>query len=95
MYTAFDEQRRSCEIESQTVPLGNHNVVLVDDVDSEKGPRVVKTLRVDPALPDGNRIDAAIARSPELVSFLRCDLKLPDLRQQSMIDVLCGRYGGK
>jgi len=92
LYAAFEEGPRRYQIENDVKPLGNDNVVLVDDVDSPTGPHVLKTLRVDPALPDGRRIDQLIARSPELVAYLRCDLKAPDPRQQMGIDMLCARY---
>jgi hypothetical protein len=48
---------------------------------------------VDPAVPDGRRIDQLIARSPELVAYLRCDVKLADARKQMAADILCARYG--
>jgi len=56
---------------------------------------VVKTLHVDPELPDPRRIDAVIARSPELASYLRCDLKLDDPRQQRTMETLCARFTGR
>src|SRR5262245_60153417 len=57
-----------CQIEGKDVPLGDHNVVLVDDVDEAAGPRIVKTLRIDPSIPEPTRIELAIRRSPELVA---------------------------
>lgn len=95
LHALLDAGGRACEIQGTPVPLGDDNVVLVDDVDSAGGPKVIKTLRIEPDLPEPRRIDAAIRRSPELVSYLRCDLKLPDARQQAMMDVLCSRYTGK
>jgi len=96
-YAAFDtgSGSRTAQIEDTTIPLGDHNVVLVDDVDSAGGPRVVKTLHVDPDLPDPRRIDAVIARSPELASYLRCDRKLDDPRQQRTMETLCARFTGR
>jgi len=94
-YAAFDTGPRRYQIEDDMKPLGDDNVVLVDDVDSASGLRVVKTLRVDPAMSARVRIDEVIARSPELVAYLRCDAKVPDLRQQMMVDILCARYRGK
>lgn len=91
-YAAYDIGPRRYVLEDVVKPLGDDNVVLVDDVDSPTGPRVVKTLRVDPAVPDGRRIDQLIAGSPELVTYLRCDLKAPDPRLQIGIDMLCARY---
>ena len=82
-------------LEDETIPLGDHNVVLVDDVDAASGPRVVKTLRVDGALSELSRVEPVIARSPELVGYLRCDLRVPDARQQAMMDAVCARFTGK
>jgi len=98
LYAAFDaagSRARTAQIEDQTIPLGDHNVVLIDNVDSATGPRVVKTLRVDATLSEPRRIDLVIARSPELVAYLHCDLKLPDPKQQAMMDVVCARFTGK
>ncbi|HUL72481.1 MAG TPA: hypothetical protein VLT86_05230 [Vicinamibacterales bacterium] len=95
LYALFDGRGRLAQIEDQNIPLNDHNVVLVDDVDSVGGPRVAKTLRIDPALPDPTRIEIAIRRSPELVAYLRCDLKLPDARQQAMMDVVCAQVLGR
>ena len=94
-YAAFDSSARTYQIENDTKPLADANVVLVDDVDSAGGLRVVKTLRVDPAMPETRRIDVVIKRSPELLAYLRCDAKVPDARQQMIVDVLCSRYGGR
>jgi hypothetical protein len=98
LYAALDAAGvggRTAQIEDETIVLGDHNVVLVDGVDSASGPRVAKTLRVDATLTEPQRIDLVIARSPELVAYLRCDLKLPDPKQQAMMDVICARFAGK
>jgi hypothetical protein len=92
LYAAYEIGPRRYQIEDDIKPLGDDNVVLVDDVDAPSGLRVLKTLRVDPAIPGGNRIDQLIARSPELRTYLRCDVKLPDARQQAMVEILCARY---
>lgn len=94
LYAAFETGPRRFQIEQVIKPLGDDNVVLVDEVDSPGGPRVVKTMRVDPAVPN-KRIDQLIAKSPELVAYLRCDAKLPDAQKQMMVDILCARYSGK
>jgi hypothetical protein len=91
----FDGVARFCEIDDTRVPLGDHNVVLVDGVDSTSGPKVIKTMKIDSALPEPIQIDAAIRRSAELIEFVRCDLKLPDERQQAVMNVLCGRIAGR
>jgi hypothetical protein len=98
LYAAIDVTNpaaRTAQIEDATIPLGDHNVVLVDEVDAATGPRVVKTLRVDPRLNEPRQIEAVIARLPELVQYLRCDLKLTDARQQTTMDAICARFGGR
>ena len=95
LYAAFEPATRHCQIEDKDVPLGDDNVVLVDDVDGASGLRVVKTMRIDPALPEPGRMELAIRRSPELVAFLRCDVKLPDARQQALMDIICGQVVGR
>ena len=94
-YAALNTIPRTVEIDDRTLPLNDDNVVLVDDVDAPSGLHVVKTLRVDSKLSDAHRVDEAIARSPELVSYLRCDLKLSDPRFQAAMNILCARYSRK
>jgi hypothetical protein len=52
LHALFDGPERLAEIDGRKIPLDDHNVVLVDDVDSADGLKVVKTLRVDPSLSD-------------------------------------------
>ena len=91
----FDGPARIAEIEDRKIPVKDDNVLLVDDVDSASGPKVVKTLRVDPDLSDARRAEEVIRRSPELVAYLRCDIKLPDAQRQAMMDVICAQVIGK
>ena len=95
LYAALEQGPRTFQIDDTTKPLGDDNVVLVDDVDSPTGPRVVKTLRIDPKLAETERPQMLISRSPELIAFLRCDVRLPDARQQATMDILCARYTAK
>jgi hypothetical protein len=91
---ALTTSPRVVTIQETPVPLDQKNVVLVDNVDSPSGPDVVKTLWVDPALADQHRIGPVLGRSPEIVAFLRCDVRL-----QEGIDVvlqkLCADVIGK
>ena len=91
----FDGPARVAEIEDRKIPLNDDNVLLLDDVDSATGPKVVKTLRVDSDLSDPHRVEIVIRRSPELVAYLRCDTKLPDARQQATMDIICAQVIGK
>lgn len=53
--------------------------------------RIVGTKRVDPEMPDGHRIALVMRKSPELHTFMRCDVRLPDARQQAIMDLLCAQ----
>ena len=81
------------------VDLGDSNVILVEGVDMPGGPVVVGTLRVEPDLPQADngypRIEEVLRRSPQIVSFLGCDERLPDGLAQKMIDVICARIVGQ
>lgn len=51
-----------------------HNVVLVDDADTE-APRMA-TLGIEPGAPE--RVEAFLGRSAAVREFARCDVRLPD-----------------
>ena len=94
----FQAETRVAEIQGQSVRLKDANVILVDHVDTSGKLEVVGTMRIDPEFPPTEgppRIDAVLRRSPEIVSFLRCDARLPDGRAQAMIDVLCAQMLAK
>lgn len=92
-------QTRVAQIQGKSVQLGDANVILVDNVDLGDELKVVNTLRVDPELPQSDsgypRVDAVLGRSPEIVSFLRCDARMPDGRAQAMIDSICAQVLGR
>jgi hypothetical protein len=73
----------------RAVDLGDHNVVLVDDVDAVTGPRFVKSLRIDPAMEDLRPSVPAVAGSSELVEFLQCGVKLESVGAQRTTGGLC------
>lgn len=91
----FDPVGRKAWIQDSEITLNDANVVLVDDVDSPAGPRVVRTLRVDPEYQTTPASPAPvqmfIRRSPELVEFLQCDIALPGLQpyEQQVFDMWC------
>jgi len=95
----FESKTRIAQIQGKPVQLHDNNVILVDDVDVTGGPSVVGTLRVDPSLPIADngypRIEAVLRRSEEIVSFLRCDARMPDARAQALIDSVCAQVLGK
>lgn len=78
--------------------LGEANVLLVNDVDRAGGGHVVGTLRIPPDVPvdDGTpRVDGILRRSPEILSFLRCDVALPGGKGQASIGRLCDQVRGR
>jgi hypothetical protein len=109
LHLRFEPASRRLWILDQEVPLNDANVVLVDGVDDAGGPRVVGSVRIEPAFdsatdlppgmptgPPGTRAQGVppqtfIRRSPELVEFLRCDVKAPNLSgyEQQALDTWC------
>lgn len=86
----FDRRNHTARLQYQEVTLGSSNVVLMDDVDAESGPRVAGSLEVKAQFPESPaQVEAIIRRSPELFAYLRCDAKLPDSKDQVMIDSIC------
>ena len=85
---------RAVTIGDKSIDLGDHNVVLVDGVDDSGGARVIKTLKIDPAFANRREIEGVLGRSPEVVAFVRCDVKLDSAAQQKTIDIFCGRLKG-
>jgi hypothetical protein len=85
----FDMQTRVAEVQKTRVDLGDDNVILVDDVDSAGGPRVVETLRLDATLPLPQRgipmVAPLLGQSPHVLAFLRCD------GAQATVDALCAQ----
>ena len=91
--------KRTAEVQGQKVELGDANVILVDGVDTPGSEKVVRTLRIDPAVPSsqdgGARVEEILRRSPEILSFLRCQTAMPDGKGQAMIDLICAQVIGK
>jgi hypothetical protein len=80
-------------VQNEEVVLGDANVILVDDVDTNL--RIVGTRRIDPqllevALP-GDRTQDFIRRAPELFMYLRCDTRLEGkpAELQQMMSTVC------
>jgi hypothetical protein len=88
----FNPQTREASLQTQVVGLGESNVLLVDDVDSVTGPRIVGSVRVEPVFEEsGNGVDALVRQSPELVDFLRCDAAMADPNMQEMMARRCAQ----
>jgi hypothetical protein len=92
----LDPRKQTAKIATEKVDLADGNVVLVDDVDNPAGPRVLRVLRVNPALSKSvGKVEEVVRRSPELFEFLRCDVELPDAQAQSLISQVCASMRGQ
>jgi hypothetical protein len=88
----FDPGTGHVRIQQQSISLQSGNVILVDEVDSAAGPRIVETMRVEARFPGGFiDIDTVVRRRPAVFSFLRCDARFPDQPQHSPIEVAMWR----
>ena len=71
----YDAVRGVAEIAGMRQVLRDANVILVDNVDAPAGPRIVRTLRVDPAVQTdaGGRplIGDVWRRSPDIIAFVQ------------------------
>jgi hypothetical protein len=97
----FRPAAHTLTIGNDAVPLGpDDNVVLVDEVDVRGGPKVLKTLHIEPTvapvgptpMPTTTTL-AFIRKSPELVQYLRCDVAYqnPNGAVQQAMRMICGR----
>ena len=80
----FDLTARVLRVQGKRVDLGENNVVLVDSVDGPGAAKVSSLLRIAPEVPSIGRrpeLEAALASSPAVVSFLQCDVQLPDAQR--------------
>ena len=76
----FDDQTVS--VDTAVISLANQNAIVVDDVDLPHTRRIVKTLRVDPVLPErGNTLLIVARRSSEVRNVLECDADRMPARQ--------------
>jgi hypothetical protein len=88
----FDPGTGRVQIQDQSISLESGNVILVDEVDSAAGPRIVETMRVEPRFSgEFVDIDTVVRRHPALFPFLRCDVRFPDQPQHSPIEVAMWR----
>lgn len=92
----IDPDARNLKILGESFSLADVNVLLIDQADSAAGPRIVRTLWVDPEYPaEPFRIELVIRRSSELLEFLRCDAQLRDALQQAMMAFICAQVRGQ
>lgn len=74
----FDRLHRTLAVQNMPIELRGRNVVLLDNVDSPNGPKLVSMLSVPiqptPANPWG--IELTLRQSAEIVTFLQCDIVL-------------------
>src|SRR5262245_23951185 len=87
-----DSNAHTADILGRTFDLTKGNAILLDEVDSPGGPRIVGTVAVDPRLPNGtdpNQILMLLGRVKELRDYLRCDTPLPNPAMQARVASLC------
>lgn len=86
----FEESTRRVTIQGKnTIELGANNVLFVDEVDSEAGPRTVGLILVPRAMPgSAGQIAPILRSSPRIMSFLRCDAGSESPRR-SILQPLC------
>ncbi|HEY4229712.1 MAG TPA: hypothetical protein VGO79_06050 [Thermoanaerobaculia bacterium] len=89
----LDIAKRHARVGPHEIELGESNVVLIDGVDEEAGFRLAGLLRVDPAFPSSPDLAPVLARSAEVVAFLRCETSLEDPAMDALIHATCGRLG--
>ena len=92
----FDSESRLATIQGSRVELRDDNVIFVEGVDTPGSLRVVRTLRVDPSMPQSDvpRIDAVMRRSPEILSFLQCETRPDDPVGRKAADIICASMLG-
>ena len=74
----FDPQARTVRLGEEMLALGDRNVVLVDELDIARGPRIAGSVRVDPLFTDGpDGMERLLATSAEALGFLRCEAFAP------------------
>lgn len=80
----FDPKTRQVQLQGEIVPLGNGNVVLIDDVDVPGRARIVQVLRVENspggAGPARDPAASFVATSRSLFDFIRCAPEFMDPR---------------
>lgn len=87
----LDRARRHARIGPHEIDLGESNVVLIDGVDEEGGFRLAGLLRVDPAFPSSSDLAPVLARSADVVAFLRCETSIEDPAIDAMLHATCAR----
>jgi hypothetical protein len=76
----FDDQ--TVTIDGVGVSLISHNAIVVDDVDLPHARRIIKALRVEPALPErGETLFTIARRSREVRDSLQCEIHVPSVTE--------------
>ena len=84
----YDWRKRVAVVNGETITLGDHNVLFVDDVDA--APRIVDRLRIDPAMPGSSaQIGVVLQRVPQVMSFLKCDAVGADESKRAYFGRMC------
>ncbi len=93
----LDQQSRQVRLGPEVLDLGESNVLLIDDVDSATGARIVGAARVQQAIvePFVDPLVALIGRSSELLEFVQCGVPMPDQKMQQGMEQRCAQLRGE
>jgi hypothetical protein len=81
---------RTLTVNGARIHLGDNNVLFVDQVDSASGPRVLGSSRIEPMMPgSAGQIGLVLRKSAEVLAYLQCDARSPDVRLQRRLETLC------
>jgi hypothetical protein len=92
---SFDYSTRTAIIQEKKVELKSDNVVLVDRVDTASERAIVGTLRVADTIDDDRRIEPVLNSSPQILEFLRCDIRLDEPGRDAAVQRICAMILGK
>lgn len=87
----FDSGTGKGRVLDWPVDASDGNVVLVNHVDDPKQRRIVGRATITPSSRDATRALATLGLSPQVVSFVQCDLLIRDPMLQSMANRTCAQ----
>jgi hypothetical protein len=85
---------KSVSILGQSLSIADANVILVDGANSPGGSRIAQTLWMGPYTGQPTQLPPW-GRSPDVMAFIQCDVRFADPLQQTIANLLCGRYSGQ
>jgi hypothetical protein len=83
---SYDPRSHTAQVQDKAVSLSSANVILVDNIDTAGGAVVSKVVTIDSRVDRANiQLSDLLGRSPEVVSFLRCEVGTPNERATQMM----------